>query len=180
MSEELVRAFTAKGAGFLRELIAPIGVTALGDPAPKELSFAGLWDTGATGCAITKKVADAIGAIPTGIVRVGSVHGPADVNEYVVNLHLPNQITISEVEVTELCDEAGCDVLIGMDVMVRGDFAVSNYGGKTYFTFRVPSMENSDYTTQRPNHFQAVKLNKPGRNAPCPCGSGKKFKKCHG
>ena len=21
---------------------------------------------------------------------------------------------------------------------------------------------------------------KPGRNDPCPCGSGKKFKKCHG
>ncbi len=21
---------------------------------------------------------------------------------------------------------------------------------------------------------------KPGRNEPCPCGSGKKFKKCHG
>ena len=21
---------------------------------------------------------------------------------------------------------------------------------------------------------------KPGRNAPCPCGSGKKFKHCHG
>ena len=58
MSEELVRAFTAKGAGFLRELIAPIGVTAPGDPTPKELSFAGLWDTGATGCAITKKVAE--------------------------------------------------------------------------------------------------------------------------
>jgi uncharacterized protein YecA (UPF0149 family) len=22
--------------------------------------------------------------------------------------------------------------------------------------------------------------NAPGRNEPCPCGSGKKFKKCHG
>lgn len=26
----------------------------------------------------------------------------------------------------------------------------------------------------------AKKSNKPGRNAPCPCGSGRKFKKCHG
>ena len=27
---------------------------------------------------------------------------------------------------------------------------------------------------------QAVKENKPGRNEPCPCGSGKKYKNCHG
>lgn len=180
MSETLVRAFTAKGARLRRELLSPIGVTSPGEASPKELSFAGLWDTGATGCAITKKVADSIGAIPTGVALVGGVHGVEQVSQYIVDLHLPNNITLGEVEVTELCDSAGCDVLVGMDVIGRGDFAVSNYGGKTYFTFRVPSLGHADYTIQQPNQFQAVKLNKPGRNDPCPCGSGKKFKKCHG
>jgi SEC-C motif-containing protein len=28
--------------------------------------------------------------------------------------------------------------------------------------------------------FEPVPANKPGRNDPCWCGSGKKFKKCHG
>jgi preprotein translocase subunit SecA len=27
---------------------------------------------------------------------------------------------------------------------------------------------------------QAVTTKKAGRNDPCPCGSGKKYKKCHG
>jgi preprotein translocase subunit SecA len=27
---------------------------------------------------------------------------------------------------------------------------------------------------------QAINNNKVGRNDPCPCGSGKKYKKCHG
>jgi len=27
---------------------------------------------------------------------------------------------------------------------------------------------------------QAVSAKKAGRNDPCPCGSGKKYKKCHG
>jgi hypothetical protein len=27
---------------------------------------------------------------------------------------------------------------------------------------------------------QAAPNEKPGRNDPCPCGSGKKYKKCHG
>ena len=29
-------------------------------------------------------------------------------------------------------------------------------------------------------HKQAINSNKVGRNDPCPCGSGKKYKKCHG
>jgi len=29
-------------------------------------------------------------------------------------------------------------------------------------------------------HKQAINNNKVGRNDPCPCGSGKKYKKCHG
>jgi preprotein translocase subunit SecA len=30
------------------------------------------------------------------------------------------------------------------------------------------------------NLFQVTGGKKIGRNEPCPCGSGKKFKKCHG
>ena len=30
------------------------------------------------------------------------------------------------------------------------------------------------------NHTPLVKDKMPGRNDPCPCGSGKKFKNCHG
>lgn len=32
-----------------------------------------------------------------------------------------------------------------------------------------------------PKHLtqQAIRQHKVGRNDPCPCGSGKKFKKCH-
>lgn len=26
---------------------------------------------------------------------------------------------------------------------------------------------------------QAIKIERPGRNDSCPCGSGKKYKKCH-
>ncbi len=39
----------------------------------------------------------------------------------------------------------GIDVLIGMDIISNGDFAVSNYDGKTYFSFRLPSQEHVEY-----------------------------------
>ena len=40
---------------------------------------------------------------------------------------------------------AGIGVLIGMDIITSGDFSVSNYNGKTVFTFRTPSQERIDY-----------------------------------
>ena len=34
---------------------------------------------------------------------------------------------------------------------------------------------------EKPAHVQPVRVTpKVGRNEPCPCGSGKKFKNCHG
>ncbi len=36
----------------------------------------------------------------------------------------------------------------------------------------------ADYRKRHPTHSPIVKSEKAGRNDPCPCGSGKKFKKC--
>jgi len=37
------------------------------------------------------------------------------------------------------------DVLIGMDIISLGDFAVTNFQEKTVFTFRIPSVERIDF-----------------------------------
>ena len=39
-------------------------------------------------------------------------------------------------------------VLIGMDVIGMGDFAVSNFGDKTVFSFRIPSDKRTDYVAE--------------------------------
>lgn len=84
-------------------------------------------------------------------------------------------------------DLGDVDMLIGMDVISKGDFAVTNVGGITTFSFRIPSQETIDYV-QQDNQANAkaqlvadaVRHKKVGRNDPCPCGSGKKYKNCHG
>jgi len=71
------------------------------------------------------------------------------------------------------------DALIGMDIITVGDFAVSNFNGKTTHSYRTPSAGEIDFV----NDIRMTKANeipKVGRNDPCPCGSGKKYKKCHG
>jgi len=91
---------------------------------------------------------------------------------------LPNNVGVSQLRVTQGIIN-GADVLIGMDVITKGDFALSNFQGKTTFCFRIPSVERIDFDPNR----KTTSLNpsrKIGRNDSCPCGSGKKYKKCHG
>ena len=39
------------------------------------------------------------------------------------------------------------DVLIGMNIITQGDFAVTNQNDKTMLSFRMPSRESIDFTT---------------------------------
>ena len=46
----------------------------------------------------------------------------------------------------------GIDILIGMDIISKGDFAISNYNGKTQFSFRLPSQQDVDYKSEYNNN----------------------------
>ena len=67
-----------------------------------------------------------------------------------------------------------------MDIINRGDFAITNFGGNTAMSFRVPSIQNIDFVKGINQSKPLVNPKLPGRNDPCPCGSGKKFKHCCG
>ncbi len=115
-------------------------------PAPQENKFKAIWDTGATGTVINKEVAEACGVQPIDMAKVYT----ADNNEgsfqnvYLVSIYLPNGVVFPQVRVTE-GKINGCDVLIGMDIISKGDFAVSNFQGITTFSFRLPSIEHIDF-----------------------------------
>ena len=142
--------------------------------------YIAIWDTGATNSVISEKVIAELGLCNMGFTQVNHAGGQDVVPVYKVNIGLPNNVTFAEIKVTQ-GKLAGADVLIGMDIITKGDFSVTNVGGKTTFSFRVPSIETIDYVkeSQKPTK-PIVKEKQPGRNDPCPCGSGKKFKNCHG
>jgi len=70
------------------------------------------------------------------------------------------------------------DVVIGMDIPGVGDFAVTHHNGRTTFSFCCPSRREIDFAAELTDQDKA--RYKAGRNDQCPCGSGKKYKKCHG
>lgn len=173
-----IHALTVKYTGFSNVLQSKATMGVAFDPKTtpptKTLEFNAIWDTGATASVITQNVANKCGLKPTGMVQVHTASGSNTSNTYLVSLALPNGVGFPAVKVTEATLPRGTDLLIGMDIIGAGDFAVSNFKGKTVFTYRFPSVAMTDFVQE------GNQMSKPGRNDPCSCGSGKKFKKCCG
>lgn len=111
---------------------------------PDFVEFHALWDTGAMRSVVSKEVVRILGLIPIGQAKVYHTNGISIVKTYLIDILLPNAIGFSTVLVTEgmLGDT---DVLIGMDVISKGDFAVTGNSGKTKFSFQVPSTHDIDF-----------------------------------
>lgn len=156
--DNIPKSFTLEANGILRELKTECGVCPAYDllstkQHPQIQKFIGLWDTGATGTVIDLKAAKKLGLQPIKKAKVYHAHGDSIVNVYAINLFLPNQVAFTFVQVTEgrLKD---IDILIGMDIISRGDFSITNFEGKTTFSFRIPSTQKIDFNEnlqQRPH-----------------------------
>ena len=127
--------------------------------------FNAIWDTGATGSVITQEVVDACGLVATGITRVDHVDGSSQSETYLVNIGLPNRVAFVGVRATKGKLTGGANILIGMNIINQGDFAVTNYTGLTKFSFRIPSMAHIDFVREsnRPR-FQHGGSSKPKRS----------------
>lgn len=146
-------------------------------PQPKTNGYKGLWDTGATNTVISKKVAIDLNLNPRGKVTSFHADGQSNVETYYINIGLPNGVGFQYVRVTEgkLKD---FDVLIGMDIIGAGEFSLKHENNKHVFEFKLPTPKISQPTAPIPIDPNAIP--KVGRNEPCPCDSGKKYKNCHG
>lgn len=142
----------------------------------KEKDAKALWDTGATNSVIRPEIAKALNLQIVGKCPSSTPSGTYIVNVYFINILLPNRVLIEELLVSEGI-MANCDILIGMDIISRGDFVVSNFDKKTAFSFRIPSLCEFDFV-KKSYLMPITNSNEIGRNDLCPCGSGKKYKKC--
>lgn len=152
-------AFTTKYNGIARVLQTKVGVCLPVTPEEartqqiKLNEYFAIWDTGATHSAITKKVVDDLELKPTGVRETRHADGKSINNTYLVNISLPNGLMVGQVRVTEvklIPDDSATDdkqpqLLIGMDIIGMGDFAVTNFESKTTMTYRYPPVEEIDF-----------------------------------
>ena len=119
-----------------------------GAPMPEVTRFDAIWDTGSTGCVVTKTVVDACRLEGPTPATAFSVTGMTPAETYLVNLWLPSGASFVEVRAMLGELHGVTDILIGMDIINQGDFAVTNREGRTKFTFRVPSIADIDFEEQ--------------------------------
>jgi hypothetical protein len=90
---------------------------------------------------------------------------------FLVNISLPNSVNFKNVEVTFAELPAGVHMLIGMDIITAGDFSITNVGGVTVFSFRLPSQVEVDFVKE----LQRLASGQPAGASPKQFGI-KKFK----
>lgn len=156
-------AFTTKKNTLQKALIDDVAV--FGNLKDKGKIFKGLWDTGATNSCINQKVVSQLNLKPISKILVKGVHGEEICDVFLVSIGLPNLFVIDNLKVT-IGGFTDFDLLLGMDIIKHGDFSISNFNGKTSWSFRMPSLEETNYAEE-------IKL----QNQKSSKSSGKKKKK---
>lgn len=102
-----------------------------------------VWDTGATNSVITLSIVKKLNLVPTGKATVNGINSSEERDTYMVDIGLPNRVIVPNVTVTECnINSPGIDLLVGMNIIQLGDFAVSNGPGRTIFSFAIPPFPN--------------------------------------
>ena len=139
------QALTLTANGKLRDIrtVVDVGLSVslaklFGIPESYERVMA-LWDTGANGTAISTRLANKL-SLP--VIKMTQVHGQGGLNAsrvFKIDVRIPNpQVNIVDVEATEFVDNGVFDLLIGMDIITLGDFAITNANNQTVFSYRIP------------------------------------------
>jgi predicted aspartyl protease len=100
-----------------------------------------LWDTGATHSCLSPKMAKELGLKPIDTIIVHGVNSSKVADVVIASIGFANGLFLAgrRFSVSEI---PGTDILIGMDIIMMGDFAISYGGGKTQFSFVIPPFEH--------------------------------------
>ena len=115
----------------------------------KEESIRAEWDCGATYSSISKELAEKLKLKPCGTQLITSTTGSDKMDVYEISLILHDEVEIPMI-VSALPNiySHDVDMIIGMNVIHLGDFAISNYNDTTCFSFRCPSQGLIDFTKE--------------------------------
>lgn len=144
ISQNRRKAFVVKSNAIMNSLKANVVISC----DEKSVEVIALWDTGATNSCISMDVVENLGLVVTGNIDVLTPSGGSIANTYLVDVLLPNNVPVKDLRV---CDSKigsqGIGMLVGMDIISKGDFCVSNFQGQTVFSFRMPSDAVMDFVS---------------------------------
>ena len=105
------------------------------------------WDTGSTYTCISREFVEKYNLNVLNESSVSTPYGKVKSGEVDTIVILNNDMGFSvNAVIQDYIHEEGVDLLIGMDIISKGDFAISTYDDITCFSFRCPSQGLIDFT----------------------------------
>lgn len=142
-------AFTVASNKRLGLLTSPVNIYSTDkfnkDFKKKKDVYTALWDTGSSMTVISDSLATELRLAKAGTIDAETAGGNFKANKYIISISLPNRLNIENVMIASGKLGPDIDILIGMDIITLGDFAITNYNNKTVFSFRFPSSEIIDF-----------------------------------
>ena len=134
--------------GLYNCIVTPVKV--LNPVNGKVVDTLAIWDTGATGSVVTHKVVEDLGLVPVSKGLVNTAGCVVETSHYYCDITLQGNGTatvkrkVTECQKLSSADDIG--MLIGMDIITLGDFAITNLNGQTVMSFRMPSSGRIDFS----------------------------------
>jgi hypothetical protein len=142
-------AFSIPHKSIVEAIYTPAKISLAFEQVPDDESLTNalaLWDTGATHTCISDRLARQLALEAVDYVHVATASGIEHVTTYFTHLFLPNGLQFLNWELMQFQytgDES--DLIIGMDIITKGDFSITNLNGQTLCSFRLPSLHALDY-----------------------------------
>lgn len=141
--EEL--AFTVKYSNFNGRIITQEQILHNEECIPVQTA----WDTGSTYTCISRELAEKLSLSTVETDKLSTAYGKISSNMYDIQVILNDDLLIPiRVLEQDYIHQEGIDLLIGMDIISEGDFAISTFDNVTCFSFRIPSRGLIDFSNE--------------------------------
>ncbi len=112
-----------------------------------QIKVRALIDTGANGTCISHRLASACNLERVSVMKIVSAQGTGLAPVYKADIKLPCGTMFQNVLVTEVAGSGNFDIIIGMDILSKGDIALTGSTDGLVFSMRFPTvLEPVDFT----------------------------------
>jgi len=123
------------------KIITPVNLYSIPFNSTLSLTTDALWDTGASISAVTPEIQKQLKATPIDKKTISGIHSTQIVDVVYITLELPNHVIKKNIEVVVCNITSNVGMILGMDIISMGDFALSNGNDQTLISFAVPPFE---------------------------------------
>ena len=132
-------------------IITPVNLYSIPFNSSLYFSTDALWDTGASISAITPEIRDKLKATTIDKKPIAGVHSTQIVDLVYITLELPNSVIKKNIKVAVCNITSNVGMILGMDIISLGDFAISNGSDQTLFSFAFPPFQDKIDFSKRQN-----------------------------